>query len=1136
MASTTQPHGKLLDYEQYIDHQLGRTRAKIKMTDILTASLMLVAATLGVLLLEVVLDHAVGLPVWLRRIVLVSGLAGAAAFSAVRIVLPLIRRVNGLYAAKTIEEADPAFQNSLINYIELRRRRGELPKSFLAAIEAKAVNDLTQVEIDAVVNQRRLIHVWYALAAVVLLFCGYAALTPKSISDSARRALLADVVRPTNTRLRNIKPGDDPELSRVVAGAHVPFTVDVEGTSPPRVILHYSVDGGKFFAIQELAPGKDQYDPWQTTLRNVQESIEYYLTGGDAESLRYHLEVSPAPMVTSVSLDYRFPDYLGLPPRTDIGGGNVEAIEGTVVTVHARTNEPARSASLVFTKAKPEPMEVASDDPRTLVGRFKVEESGTYTIKFQTTGGQANPEPVVYDILALSDKAPTAQFLRPDQAKVKVPSNVPVALVMRANDDHGVKDVTLHVHEVKARDFKEEAVSLVSENLLEKKPPVREFHGTKTLDLAALRVKPGARLEYWLTVRDTKQPESNRGESPHQYLDVADPVPPKEQKKFEDAARKEKEQEVPPPEAAQAENPEQAPPPQEAPAKPGREPQPPQDRGGAEQQRNAGREDEKTEPRASDRGANEREGDNQAQRQPPTNPDDLRKLDKLREALGMKRPQQAPQGGGQRNAQGENAPPPADATGQPGSQTQNDPNSANPSGSVASGNRTAGQQSRANAPSNPSTTPPNGAPNSNTTSPEVARANPNQTPGTQAQPDGQQGQPGARSRANDPRRGAPGARSRANANGQQGQPGAQSQGNVDGQPGQPGEQSQANANPDGKGQTAAPSQANGQRGEPGTQSQTNANGQQGMQTQADANGQNGQPGAPSQANAEGQKNQPGMPSQSDANGQQGSTDMQSQANADGQKGMPSQANANGPQGPPGIQSQTNANGQQGMQTQANANGQKGPPGTQSQANANGQKGEPGTQTQANADRQKAEPGAQSQANANGQQGEPGTRTQADANGQKGEPGAQSHDNGQKGKPGTQSQSNPNGQKGMPSQANPNGQKGEPGAQQQANANGKQSDPGAKSQANVNANGQKGEPGTQTQDHANGQKGMQSRANGQKGQPGAQSQTNADGQKGESGAQTQDNANGQKGMQSRANGQKGQPGAQSQANASGRKGE
>src|SRR3954467_11975488 len=144
MASTTQPYGKMLDYEQYIDHQLGRTRARIKMTDILTASLILVATAVGVLFLEVVLDHAVGLPVWLRRIVLVLGVAAGCAFAALRIIYPLLRRVNGFYAANTIEDADASFKNSLISYLDLKRR-GELSKAALAAIEAKAVNDLTQI-------------------------------------------------------------------------------------------------------------------------------------------------------------------------------------------------------------------------------------------------------------------------------------------------------------------------------------------------------------------------------------------------------------------------------------------------------------------------------------------------------------------------------------------------------------------------------------------------------------------------------------------------------------------------------------------------------------------------------------------------------------------------------------------------------------------------------------------------------------------------------------------------------------------------------------------------------------------------------------------------------------------------------
>jgi len=246
MASSTQPYGKLLDYEQYIDHQLSRTRARIKMTDVLTAGLLLGAAALGVLFVEVVLDHVFGLPLWLRRGVLLLGLAGGGAFAILRIVLPLISRVNGIYAAKTIEDADPKFKTSLINYLDLRRKRKELPKSALAAIEAKAVNDLANVEIDTVVNQRRLMHVVYASCGLVVVFCLYALMTPKSILDSAKRALLADVVRPTNTQLLDIKPGD----AQIVAGESIEVAARVEGTRPPHVKLHFSVDGGKFYAVR----------------------------------------------------------------------------------------------------------------------------------------------------------------------------------------------------------------------------------------------------------------------------------------------------------------------------------------------------------------------------------------------------------------------------------------------------------------------------------------------------------------------------------------------------------------------------------------------------------------------------------------------------------------------------------------------------------------------------------------------------------------------------------------------------------------------------------------------------------------------------------------------------------------------
>jgi len=533
MASGTQSHGKMLDYEQFIDHQLSRTRAKIKTTDILTASLTLATAALAVLFVEVVLDHAFGLPIWIRRIVLFLGMGGGAAFTGLRVLKPLLGRVNGFYAAKTIEGADPAFKNSLISYLDLRKHRDELPRRTLRAIEAKAVGDLTRIEIDSVVNQRRVLHTWYALMGVIVVVFIYYALAPKSLFESAKRAFLSDVVRPTNTRLDSIKPGDDVELSEVVAGSNVPFSVETKGVRPAKVSLRYSIDGGNFFLAQEFAAGPNLSDPWQTTLRNVQQGIDYYVTGGDAESRRYRVRVLPAPMVTGVSLDYKFPAYTGTPHREKVDGGAIDAIEGTDVFVHARTNQPARSGYLDFGKQAQTRMDVNPEDPRELSGKIHVASDGSYTIKFQTLSGQMNPDPVVYDIHATKDAPPSVRFVTPGP-RIKLPSNGKVALGIEAGDDYGVESLNLSV----ALSVAQRSEPLFSKDLLENKTPPRKFVATEVLDLAGMKLKPGTQVEYWLVARDTKDPSSNSARTEKQIIEIGEPLPPDALALAEDKLRK----------------------------------------------------------------------------------------------------------------------------------------------------------------------------------------------------------------------------------------------------------------------------------------------------------------------------------------------------------------------------------------------------------------------------------------------------------------------------------------------------------------------------------------------------------------------------------------------------------------------
>src|SRR5690606_11850543 len=139
------------------------------------------------------------------------------------------------------------------------------------------------------------------------------------------------------------------------------------------------------------------------------------------------------------------PDYTGVPPRQGVEGGNVRALEGTIVTIRARTNQPARSGHLDLGALGTARLTVAPSEPNELIGRFKVDQNGSYTIKFETTEGKLNPEPVVYDIEALPDRRPEVRFVHPEQEKTQDPANAQVGLALAASDDFGIGSARLHV-------------------------------------------------------------------------------------------------------------------------------------------------------------------------------------------------------------------------------------------------------------------------------------------------------------------------------------------------------------------------------------------------------------------------------------------------------------------------------------------------------------------------------------------------------------------------------------------------------------------------------------------------------------------------------------------------------------------
>ncbi len=123
---------QMVTYRDYVDSQLRRTRNQVKWVEIGGAVITLAVAVLATLLLVALFDHWIfPLGTFLRWTVLIGIIAGAGAYTALKIVPLFVRRINSVYAAHTIEEHSPTLKNSLVNLLMLRSAREGVSRSVL---------------------------------------------------------------------------------------------------------------------------------------------------------------------------------------------------------------------------------------------------------------------------------------------------------------------------------------------------------------------------------------------------------------------------------------------------------------------------------------------------------------------------------------------------------------------------------------------------------------------------------------------------------------------------------------------------------------------------------------------------------------------------------------------------------------------------------------------------------------------------------------------------------------------------------------------------------------------------------------------------------------------------------------------
>ncbi|MGD0899719.1 MAG: hypothetical protein ABR915_17950 [Thermoguttaceae bacterium] len=519
-------------YEVFIEGRIRDTRRQVKTVDIATGLMVLGAGTLAFLLAVAVLDQWVlegGLGFSARLGLWLLGVAAAGTYFWRQVLPPLVNRINPIYAAQTIEQSRPSLKNSLINFLLFRGHRQEMPAGVYNALQQRAAVDLSQTNVEAAVDRGRVIPRACLLAGLVVAMAVYLAVSPKNPLVSAARVLWpwSHLAAPTRVAIEDLRPGDVTAFfgDSVEVSAHVRGLRDGEAvTLLARTADEESVD--QPIPMGSLGEGNRYQCALPPGIEGLKQDMIYRLEAGDAASQPFRIEVQVAPTIGVDRVDYHYPRYIGRKDETLRGQGDLRAIEGTRVTLHATANQDIREAKIDLNCAGLRSLAMQTAG-KTASGQFTLgfDSDGrplvdSYQILFTDTGGRTNRRPVRYRVEVIRDLPPEVQIVRPREEEVDVPADGRLPIRVRAEDpDFALRQVSLAAE----REGRRLAIPPLMSQMEPQDPWQGPFEKEYAFQPAVLGLKAGDRIKYWAEADDNKEPTSNHVETHARFLHVTAP-------------------------------------------------------------------------------------------------------------------------------------------------------------------------------------------------------------------------------------------------------------------------------------------------------------------------------------------------------------------------------------------------------------------------------------------------------------------------------------------------------------------------------------------------------------------------------------------------------------------------------------
>lgn len=530
--------GRYVEYEQFIEAQINRTRRQVKLVEVAVAVVQLIVCVLLYVLLVVLIDHWVapgGLSPTARLVAFLGLALGSVGLFAWRVAPIIGRRVNVVYAAHSIEQTQPSLKNSLVNFLLLRREKEHLAGAIYQAIEQRAARDLNDAPVEDAVDRSHLVRVFYVLAALVIVLCLYKLFSPKDPLRTFGRlaAPWADITPPTRVTIIDVQPGS----TRVFRGRVVKVSAQVVGLrhgEPVQLVLT-TADGQMVRQSRPMALPADGYRhelDLPGDVGGLQQSVEYQLTAGDFTSPTFKIEVVTAPSILVERVRYDYPAYADVAPRVVEKQGDLHGIEGTAVTIDAAANVPMKAAYIDFNSDGGRDLPLVLEGSKA-TGSFKLQLSDggrplheNYQIRFTDEHGNENPQPIRHAIDVVADQPPAIEITEPAKDLVEMAVNGSLPIRLRAGDrDFRLRRVILH--------FSKDGKPLTSELLLDaaRAGTFEAGHVFEPAKFAGFQLNPGDVIEYWAEARDNRTPTANHAETVKYKIRLAERVNQKEEER-----------------------------------------------------------------------------------------------------------------------------------------------------------------------------------------------------------------------------------------------------------------------------------------------------------------------------------------------------------------------------------------------------------------------------------------------------------------------------------------------------------------------------------------------------------------------------------------------------------------------------